>query len=659
MKPDYCCNFIVSEVAMSMDNFKVLHHKLEAFIRRFYINELIKGAFLFLAIGLLYFIITLIIEYFLWLEPFWRQILFWIFVGVEGLLLLKFIVSPLLRLFKISKGINYEEASRIIGDHFPEVKDKLLNVLQLNKSEQQSELLLAGIDQKARELKPVPFKLAINFKKNLSYLKYAAIPVGILFLLYLSGNSHLFAESYNRMVHYKMAYQPPAPFSFKLLNDELKVREGESVKLQIRTLGNIVPENASIHYNDQTYFLQKKSPGIFEYTFESVGGDLNFHFSGNEVVSKTYKLDMVRVPKMLDFEMLLDFPNYTGIENKIQKGHGNATIPEGTRVEWKLKTEATNKVNIQFEDTLLNFDREKDDFLFGKRFYNSSDYKITTSNPQIKNYEALTYSLDVVKDQYPEINLKRQKDSVELQTWYFQGEVSDDYGISKVRLVIYPSKNPKEKNFTDIPVSYGNFDQFFMVFPGELELQKGVQYDYYFEVFDNDALRSHKSTKSRIFSFRSKTEEALKEEQLVRQNEAIEGLSKSLEQLESSEVEMQEIERIQRLNGELEYQDRKKLENFLERQQRQNELMKRYSEKLKKSLENIVPEEGDKAGKQLRERLERREERLEKNEKLLEELEKYAGKISEEQLAKELEKLSKNTQNQQKNLKQLLELTKR
>src|SRR6056300_354323 len=153
-----------------MDNFKIIQNKLEAFIRRYYTNELLKGAILFFAIGLLYFLLTLFIEHVLWLNTTARTILFWLFIAVELGLLVRFIFIPLAKLFKLQKGIDYQAASKIIGKHFPEVNDKLLNVLQLHQNQSTSELLLASIDQKSIELSPIPFKLAINFKKNLGYL---------------------------------------------------------------------------------------------------------------------------------------------------------------------------------------------------------------------------------------------------------------------------------------------------------------------------------------------------------------------------------------------------------------------------------------------------------------------------------------------------------
>ncbi len=113
------------------EHFKTIQSKLEEFVRRYYKNELLKGLILFFAIGLLYLIVTLFIEYLLWLSPIARSVLFWVFIVVELSLFAKLIVLPLAKLVKLQKGINYQDASKIIGSHFPEVNDKLLNVLQL------------------------------------------------------------------------------------------------------------------------------------------------------------------------------------------------------------------------------------------------------------------------------------------------------------------------------------------------------------------------------------------------------------------------------------------------------------------------------------------------------------------------------------------------
>ena len=139
-----------------MNYYNDIHGKLQNFIKKYYTNEIIKGGIFFLFFGMLYLFITLFIEYFLWLEPLGRTILFWVFIGIESLLLFRFILIPVFKLLGIRKGITNLEASRIIGTHFREVDDKLLNVIQLKSTGLKNELLEASIEQKSKDLTANP-----------------------------------------------------------------------------------------------------------------------------------------------------------------------------------------------------------------------------------------------------------------------------------------------------------------------------------------------------------------------------------------------------------------------------------------------------------------------------------------------------------------------
>ena len=484
-----------------LNNFKKIQSKLEQFIRRYYTNELVKGVILFFAIGLLYLILTLLIEYFLWLNPTARTILFWVFIGVELALFTKFIAFPLAKLFKLQKGINYEEASQIIGNHFPEVSDKLLNVLQLNLNNSQSELLEASIEQKSYELSPIPFKLAINFNKNTKYLKYAAIPIAILLVSYVTGKIDWFSDSYERVVNYQTAYEPPAPFQFYVANEDMNAIENKEFKLIVNTAGDVVPENAQIHYKGQSYFLRQTAPGQFEYLFPQLKEALSFNLSANEVRSKDYNINVTKVPTLVNFEMILDYPAYTQKKDEVLKSTGSSTIPEGTNVTWKVSTRSTDDVTLYAKDT-INFENlTEGKFKASKRVFNNTDYSISTSNANLKDYENLAFSLSVIKDSYPELNLKMEKDSLDNQTLYFFGQVSDDYGLRRLQLVYYPSTNPTDKSIENIPVAKSNFDEFVSAFPNQLNLTDGVDYEFYFQVFDNDAIHNYKSIRFYFFYF--------------------------------------------------------------------------------------------------------------------------------------------------------------
>ncbi|MGB8375761.1 MAG: DUF4175 family protein, partial [Salegentibacter sp.] len=568
-----------------MDNYKLIEQRLGAFIRKFYLNELLKGAILFLAAGLLYFLITLSIEYFLWLNSLGRKILFWLFIAAEAFFFVSFILIPILKLLKLSGGISETEASRIIGSHFPEVSDKLLNLLQLKKDSKQSELLLASIEQRSRELKPVPFTSAVKFKTNIKYLKYAAFPVIIILAIIISGHINFFEDSYTRVSHYNTAYEPPAPFSFRIENEDLRIQENKDLKLRITTEGKLVPETVSIHFNDQKYYLKPVSPGIFEFDFRHLDNNLQFRLSSNEVVSKPYEIEVIKVPKLVNFGLELDYPAYTGRQDEKIEGTGNATVPEGTVVKWNFNTRNTEFVQLKTSDSLYRLRQKEGAANFEQQLVKNFPYTVSTENSEVKEFEQLGFEIGVVKDEYPQIEVQQKKDSLEPEIRYFKGRVSDDYGLRQLRFVYYPEEAKDSAKIVNLDLSSKSVGEFLFTFPGNLQLKKGTNYEMYFEVFDNDGVNGSKRKKSEVFSYREKSTTEVQQEQLEQQGESINELDRSLEEMKKSGKELNEISRLKKEKEELSYNERKKLDNFLKRQEQQNKLMRNYSEKLKRSFD--------------------------------------------------------------------------
>ena len=60
------------------------------------------------------------------------------------------------------KRLSYEDAARMIGKHFPEIDDKLLNTLQLHELAEQNpegySLLDAAIERRIEQMKPFTFR---------------------------------------------------------------------------------------------------------------------------------------------------------------------------------------------------------------------------------------------------------------------------------------------------------------------------------------------------------------------------------------------------------------------------------------------------------------------------------------------------------------------
>lgn len=645
-----------------MKTTSAIYQKLEAFIKKYYTNELIKGALLFIGFGLLYFLFTLFIEYFLWLKPIGRTFLFWIFIVVEVFLLFRFILFPIFKLFKLQKGIDYNQASTIIGNHFTEVSDKLTNFLQLSASEnstESSELMLASIEQKANSLQPIPFGNAINFKTNKKYLPLAIIPILLFAVFYISGNSNVISQSLNRVVHFNATFLPPAPFKFVVLNSNLQTEQNKDFIVKIESVGSIVPENVMIHIGNESYFMESSQPGKFEFKIEKPVSNVEFSFEGNSVSSEEYELKVITVPSIVNFEMVLNFPSYLKKKSETIQGTGNAIVPEGTLVTWKMNTQSTQEIVWKDDNATFKFNKDENEFELAKNITQNTEYQILTSNNKVKNYEKLDYQLSVIKDQHPTITVSPAPDSLKLDKNYVLGRLGDDYGLSKLQVVYYERNKPNTAKRGTIPVKSGVFDQFVFNFPSNLAVQEGVSYEYYFEVFDNDAPHGFKSTKSSVFSDRVSTTDEVHDLELQQQNENINSLEKSLKNQTKQFSEIDKIQKAGKEKDNLEFKDQQKVNDFIKRQKQQDEMMKQFAEKMNKNLDKFQSEKKDKTADDLQKRLENAEKDLDKNQKLMDELKNLNDKLNSEDLFDKMEKFKQISKNQSRNLEQLVELTKR
>ncbi len=476
-----------------MSSIYKIQEKLQQFTRKYYVNQLIKGSILFITIGLLYLIFTLFIEYFLWLKPTLRTALFWVFIIVEILLLANYVVIPITKLIGFRSGISEVEASKLIGKHFPEVNDKLLNMLQLQNSKLQSELIEASIDQKSKELQPVPFVKAIDFSTNKKYLKFILLPMLIWLLVYITGNINIFNDSLTRVVNYKKAYVPPAPFLFEIENKNLDVLEGNSLTVYIKTVGSVIPNDVKISFLGERYYLQNNGLGNFEYTFSNIKESLKFNFEANGVFSQDYQLNSIATPIITNLKMVLRYPDYTGKKSELIENTGNAIVPQGTAINWQIETHQTESIGFKFEEKTLNFNKTTSNhFNFKKKILQPLNYTIATSNKQLRNHEQLNFSVEVVNDEYPKIDIISNIDSISRGPIDFAGELSDDYLVSKLELVYYNKQNPSLKNKYKISIKPSSFTSFYYIFPEGIEIREGVDYEMYFQVFDNDRVNGAK-----------------------------------------------------------------------------------------------------------------------------------------------------------------------
>ena len=652
---------------------------LDAFVRKYYKNLLIRGMLYAVGIVVGLYLAAVLLEHFGWLSPLGRGLIFWIGLAAVAAVTAWLVVRPLLKMYGVGRRIGHEEAARIIGRHFPEVDDKLLNLLQLMDGSElgaeNSDLLLAAIEQKTAQLRPVPFLSAINLKGNRRYLKYALPPLVALVLLLILAPQTV-TEPSKRIVNYQTVYERPAPFHFRVLNHDLTAQQGSDYRLEAVAEGDAVPAEVNIVLDGKRYRMQQTGNGEFAYQFSKLQRSQTFVLEGGGVTSAEYKIEVLPNPTVLSFRMVLSYPAYTGRESETLVNLGDAAVPEGTTVRWLFQTQDADSLHFEVEGGKWKVGNAVDGngrVEVSRRVMQNTDYafcvsKVAHALSGIPHWsDTLKYALTAIADAVPLIVVDEVIDSLHPDRRLFHGRIKDDYGFTRLvfehRTVNASDTTRNAVSEAEIALNGQASQEFFFSFnTAELILSPGDELTYWFEVSDNDAIHGPKTARSQQFEIKIPSEEEL--DRMLEQS--------SSDVRQSAEVQMGELQKLQQeINDmmrrlvdkkELNWQDKKELQQIAEKQKQVREMMKQMQQQIQKNnrLEQKYREQSEQLIEKQRE-LDRlmNEVMDEKMKETMAEIERMMQEMDKKKVQQELEQLKMDNTELEKQLDQNIELMKR
>lgn len=492
-----------------MSGFAQLLERIEEFIKKFYMNRLIRGGLLFLALTVSVFLLFVNIEYFGLLGSAMRGLLFFSFIFIVLGAFWFFILNPILKIYKVGKRLSYEEASKMIGKLIPGIEDKVLNTLQLSGF-RDNNLAMAAIEQKSIELVRNPFTSAINLKDNKRYLWFV-LPVFLVLFILLFANPKIITTGSERIVNYNSVYLPEAPFDFILLNDLSAVEEGADVDLRLRLKGNDIPSKVFVQSNYGRFMMTEVGKNEYSFIVPKLREDLKFHFVAADFKSGTFELPVYGSSVLAGLSVELIYPSYLSRPNESIENPVMLAIPQGTKVRFRGILKNAEGVQIKFVDSTY---ASSSGINCEYRFMASQDVQFLWKNKFSGDPVQIEKRVDVIPDLYPTIGVKRSTDTLNSRLFFFNGEVRDDYGISQVNLVLEVRTAEGKLNTTRVPVPAmmrvgGMF--YHMLDINNMGLSAGDVLNYFFEVYDNDGVNGPKRSVSTRYEFKVPGAEELAE----------------------------------------------------------------------------------------------------------------------------------------------------
>jgi len=522
-----------------MNSFALLLQRIEEFIKRFYMNRLLRGGLIFIGITVAVFLIFVNIEYFALLGSTMRAVLFFSFVFLFFGLLWYFIIDPLLKLYKVGKRLSYSEAGGMIGKLIPGIEDKITNTLQLS-SFGESNLAIAAIEQKSSELAQNPFSSAIDLKENKRFL-WLVIPVLVALALTWIANPQIIQSGSERIVNYNQVYERQAPFDFVLATDLTDVEEGNDLELRVKLKGEDIPAKVFVQSNYGRFMMTEVSKNEYAYVLPKVREDIKFHFAAADFKSGTFEIAVYGSSAMAGLTVDLIYPSYTGKENERIDNPVMLSVPVGTKARFNGVIKNADKAKVRYLDTV---------FLVGNslnheyRFMRSQDVQFSWENKFNQQESMLEKRVEVVPDLFPSIEVKRSSDTTQSRLFYFNGEVRDDYGVSALNFVTEVKDLNGKLNVkrTALSAAYRVGGTFYhMLDLNALNLSAGETVYYYFEVYDNDAVNGAKRTTSQRYEFKVPTSDELDEKRNEALANAQAGMSMAQKEMERFQRSLEEL----------------------------------------------------------------------------------------------------------------------
>ena len=648
-----------------------MNDKIRQFLKKFYLNKLYKGIILFVIVVLATFIAFSLFEYFSYSNTVVRSILFYSFIAIALFIGVVYILIPALKIGGLGKQLTNEEIARIVGKHFSQIDDKLLNLFELQKQMERGDyvsydLLLAAIESKIDNLKTYSFVQAIPVQKTKKFALWMLLPI-VIFILLFSIKKELFTEPTKRIVHYSEVYEKPAPYAFVITNDSMKTFQYEDFTVNIKVKGSEVPDEVFINYKNRNYKCQKNSNSEFCYTFTNLQQDIDFQINTDEVTSTVYKVNVLPKPVLLGFNISLHYPSYLNKPDEALENVSNLTVPEGTVITWNFVTRNSENLILLVDDNKRVISSEKDNYVVNITARNSFSYSILNKNKFMTGKDTLTDEVTVIKDMYPEIFVQSQQDSAYHDRIYFKGSIKDDYGFSKLHFVY--NKLDKDgavissNNIVPIKIQNGvTIQDFYYYFDQNMfNLNPGEQIDYYFQVFDNDGVNGSKSTKSGIQNYRVRTMDEIENDLHEAEEQTKSDYTDLLKESKDLAKDIEKLQHKMRDEKELSWQDKQNLEKLMKEYQK---LQDKINE-LKQKQENHQQVENQ--YKQIDEDILRKQEELQKRmdeilsdemKQMMRELEQMMQKMDKNQIQQQMEKMKMSSEDINKSLDQQLQLFK-
>jgi len=496
-----------------------------------------------------------------------------------------------------------------VGAKFPDVRDRLVNALQVYRKHQHNpegyslELADASLAEVATEVHGLEFSRVVDWSPTRKRAK-AAAAVAVASVITLAGFSPSLEKAAWRLTHPSLEVIEGATFRLTVEPGNVEVLKGSNVTLRITSEGEPLSQ-VTLHLarvgtlTDETKILSARSPNRFAYEIAGIKDSTEYFVEAKDVKSPAYLIAVIEPPLVRRVQVKLTYPAYSRMGTRtLDENVGEVTALKGTIV----RIEATANKSIEEAALVFNdgthkpmkvLERElRGEFVLSK----DGSYRVQlTDSKGHTNPDPIDYPLSVIEDQFPIVKITTPGEDIDLDETMRVPliiEAEDDFGFSRLRLGYKVIKAGSEGDGS--PFSYVHLapqgqtaERVVLTYDWDLSAMNLMPEDvveYFAEVYDNDTVSGPKRAQSAVYRVRFPSIYEIYQEVAQGQEEVTQSLQEAYERSKALKERLEQFSQKMKRDPHLNWQQRKDLEEAVETQKELREEI----EKATKALDEII-----------------------------------------------------------------------
>ncbi len=429
------------------------------------LNDLFTGAALLIVGTLTYALVAILLDKWLTLPAWARQIGFLGFASTLLGLAFFAIARPLMRV------VNPRYVARQVEATMPQSKNELINWVDLQEQEMPGSVKSALASRAAEGFGEADVESAVRSKKFLWLGSTAAILVAVLAVLFLVFKGTQFASLVSRAFNpFQSGTVIAARTTIEVLEPtemDAVVPDGGQLRFAIRLNGRVPDENASdkvrlkVRYNadtkDPEEIVFSKTDTLRDFDLTLTRGTIQNGFwytiAAGDAETPEHRVTVRTKPMLKAFEVSYEYPAYLRIapsQNSDPKWRGYP----GTKVRLQVQTNREVKVGTLLIEPLGEVVNgtvvgEKNESLrFEKTVDRAGQYRVAFgSTTGESSGSSIPYPIEILTDAVPTITIEKPAtDEITLPTnglLEIDATIGDDFGIENTTLQFNLVNGPK------------------------------------------------------------------------------------------------------------------------------------------------------------------------------------------------------------------------